>query len=68
MDLTLRYGPEADPPVLKVREGPGRELIDDEMLLGYDDEGKMVSVEIPDASKKVLFNAPWSSQGIGKTR
>ena len=59
MDLIVRYDPEADVLVLKVREGAlaNEELLDNDVILGYDNEGKMVSVEILDASKKGLFNA-----------
>jgi len=59
MDLIVRYDPEADVLVLKVREGAlaNEELLDNDDVLGYDNEGKMVSVEILDASKKGLFNA-----------
>jgi uncharacterized protein YuzE len=59
MDLIIRYDPEADVLVLKVREGAlaNEELLDNDVILGYDNEGKMVSVEIFDASKKGLFNA-----------
>lgn len=34
-----------------------KELLDNDILLGYDGEGKIVSVEILDASKKRLLNA-----------
>jgi uncharacterized protein YuzE len=59
MDLIVRYDPEADVLVLKVREGAlaNEELLDNDVVLGYDGEGKMVSVEILDASKKGLINA-----------
>jgi len=59
MDLIVRYDPEADVLVLKIREGAlaNEELLDKDVVLGYDNEGKMVSVEILDASKKGLFNA-----------
>ena len=52
MDLIVRYDPEADVLVLKVREGAlaNEELLDNDVILGYDNEGKMVSVEIFDAS------------------
>lgn len=58
MDLTVRYDPEAGVLVLKVREGAltNEELLETDVVLGYDNEGKMFSVEILDASKKGLFN------------
>ncbi|MBC7131202.1 DUF2283 domain-containing protein [Candidatus Bathyarchaeota archaeon] len=59
MDLVIRYDPEADVLVLKVKEGAlaDEELLDNDVILGYDSEGKLVSVEIIDASKKGLLNA-----------
>ena len=59
MNLTVKYDPEADVLVFKVREGAlaDEELLDNDVVLGYDNEGKMVSVEILDASKKGLLNA-----------
>jgi len=59
MALIVTYDPESDVLVLKVREGAlaNEELLDNDVVLGYDNEGKMVSVEILDASKKGLFNA-----------
>ncbi|MHC1586082.1 MAG: DUF2283 domain-containing protein, partial [Candidatus Hecatellaceae archaeon] len=59
MDLAIRYDPEADVLVLKVKEGAlaDEELLDNDVILGYNIEGKLVSVEIIDASKKGLLNA-----------
>jgi len=59
MDLIVRHDPEADVLVLKVGEGAlaNEELLDNDVVLGYDNDGKMVSVEMLDASKKGLFNA-----------
>jgi len=59
VDLTIRYDPEADVLVLKVKEGAlaDEELLDNDVILGYNSEGKLVSVEIIDASKKDLLNA-----------
>ena len=59
MNLTVKYDPEADVLVFKVREGAlaNEELLDNDIVLDYDNEGKMVSVEILDASKKGLLNA-----------
>ena len=56
--LIVQHGPEADVLILKVREGAlGNEgLLDNDGILGYD-EGRVVSVEIPDASKKGLMNS-----------
>ncbi len=54
MDLIINYDPEADILVLKVGEGAlaEEELLDNDVILGYDGNGKVVSVEILDASKK----------------
>ncbi len=58
MDLIISYDPEADILVLKVGEGAlvDEELLDNDVILGYDCNGKVVSVEILDASKKGLLN------------
>jgi uncharacterized protein YuzE len=59
VDLIIKYDPEADVLILKVKEGVlvDEELLDNDVVLGYDRDGKMVSVEILDASKKGLLNA-----------
>jgi uncharacterized protein YuzE len=58
MDPIIRYDPEADVLVFKVKEGvlADEELLNNDVILGYDSEGKIVSVEIMDASKKGLLN------------
>ena len=68
MNLTVKYDPEADVLVFKVREGAlaNEELLDNDVVLGYDNEGKMVSVEILDASKKGLLNALFELARSGK--
>jgi len=59
MDLIIKYDSEADVLVLKVKEGAlaNEELLDDDIVLGYGNDGKIVSVEILDASRKGLLNA-----------
>ncbi len=59
MDPIIKYDPEADVLVFKVKEGAlvDEELLNNDVILGYDGEGKIVSVEIIDASKKGLLNA-----------
>lgn len=59
MDLIIRYDSEADVLVVKVKEGvlADEELLDNDVILGYDNHGKIVSVEILDASRKGLLNA-----------
>ncbi|MEM2058394.1 MAG: DUF2283 domain-containing protein [Thermoproteota archaeon] len=56
--MIISYDTEADILVLKVREGAlaDEELLDNDVILGYDGNGKVVSVEILDASKKGLLN------------
>jgi uncharacterized protein YuzE len=57
MDLIIRYDPEADVLVVRFKEGAlaGEELLDNDVILGYDSEGKIVSVEIMDASKEGAY-------------
>lgn len=59
MDLIIKYDSEADVLVLKVKEGAlaDEELLDNDVVLGYDTQGKIVSAEILDASRKGLLNA-----------
>jgi len=59
MDLIIRYDPEADVLVIKLKEGSlvDEELLDNDVILGYDSEGNIVSMEILDASRKGLINA-----------
>ena len=59
MDLIIKYDSEADLLVVKVKEGAlaDEELLDNDVVLGYDDQGKVVSVEVLDASRKGLLNA-----------
>lgn len=59
MDLIIKYDSEADVLVFKVKEGAlvNEELVDNDVVLGYDLNGKIVSVEILDASRKGLLNA-----------
>jgi uncharacterized protein YuzE len=51
MDLIMNYDSDADVLVLKFGEG----LVDD-VVLGYDCDGRVVSVEVLDASKRGLMN------------
>jgi uncharacterized protein YuzE len=50
MDLIMNYDSDADVLVLKFGEG----LVD--VVLGYDCDGRVVSVEVLDASKRGLMN------------
>jgi len=44
--------------VLRIREGElaNEELLDNDIILGYDKDGKLLYVEVMDASKKGLIN------------
>ena len=59
MALIIKYDSEADVLVVKVKEGAlaDEELLDNDVILGCDKSGKLVSLEILDASKKGLLNA-----------
>lgn len=59
MDLIINYDAEADVLIFKVRDGAlaNEELLDNDVVLGYDVDGKVVSVEVLDASKRGLLNA-----------
>jgi uncharacterized protein YuzE len=59
MELIINYDPEADVLVLKLREGlvVDEELLDNDVVLGYDGDGRVVSVEVLDASNRGLMNA-----------
>ena len=59
MALIIKYDSEADVLVIKVKEGASADegLLDNDVVLGCDKDGELVSLEILDASKKGLFNA-----------
>jgi len=59
MDLIINYDPEADVLALKLREGlvVDEKLLDNDVVLGYDGDGRIVSVEVLDASNRGLMNA-----------
>jgi uncharacterized protein YuzE len=59
MSPVVRHDPEADVLVVKLREGAvaDEELLDNDVVVGYDWEGRAVYVEVLDASKKGLVSA-----------
>ena len=59
MDLVLRYDPKADILTLKLREGAinDEKLLDNDVLLGLDKDGELVSLEVWDASKRGLLKS-----------
>jgi len=67
MDLMLRYYPDVD--ILVVELGEGRisdeEWLDNDVIIGYNKEGKIVRIEIHQASKRGLINI---IQELAKTK
>jgi len=59
MDLVLRYNPKADILALKLREGEivDERLLDSDVLLGLDEGGEIVALEVWDASKRRLLKS-----------
>lgn len=59
MDLVLRYDPKADILSLKLREGAiiDERLLDSDVLLGLDEDGELVALEVWDASKRGLLKS-----------
>lgn len=59
MDLVLRYDPKADILTLKLREGAimDEKLLDSDVLLGFNEDGELVSLEVWDASKRGLLKS-----------
>ena len=57
MDLVIKYDPKADIFAMKLREGAVRDerLLDSDVVLGFDEVGELVTVEIWDASKRGLL-------------
>ena len=59
MALIIKYDSKSDVLVVKVKEGAlaDEELLDNDIILGCDKDGQLVSLEVLDASKKGLLNA-----------
>ncbi|MDK2463363.1 MAG: DUF2283 domain-containing protein [Candidatus Korarchaeota archaeon] len=59
MDLIIRYDPKADILAIKLREGAieDEELLDSDVVLGLDGEGRVAALEIWEASKRGLLKA-----------
>ena len=62
MDPIIRYDPKVDILVIKIREGEiaDEELLDNDILIGYDQQKRIVSIEIWEATKKGLLNPPFN--------
>jgi uncharacterized protein YuzE len=59
MDIILKYDAKADILVIRIGEGDLRDekLLDNDVVLGFDEKGNMVRAEILDASRKGLLKA-----------
>jgi len=57
MDLVLRYDAKADILTMKLREGAIRDekLLESDVVLGFDEKGELVALEVWDASKRGLL-------------
>ncbi|MEM2935686.1 MAG: DUF2283 domain-containing protein [Candidatus Bathyarchaeia archaeon] len=57
MDLTIKYDPKADILAVKLREGAIKDekLLDSDVVLGFDEKGELVALEVWDASKRGLL-------------
>jgi len=57
MDLVLKYDSKADILSVKLREGEinDEKLLDNDILIGVDKKGELVSLEVWDASKRGLY-------------
>lgn len=57
MDLVIRYDPKADILSMKLREGAIKDerLLNSDVVLGFDDQGELVALEVWDASKRGLL-------------
>ena len=59
MDIVLKYDAKADILVIRIGKGDLKDekLLDSDVVLGFDEKGNIVRVEILDASKKGLLTA-----------
>jgi len=57
MDLIIRYDPKADILAMKLKEGAIKDekLLDSDVVLGFNEEGELVAIEVWDASKRGLL-------------
>jgi len=57
MDVVLKYDAKADILTMKLREGAIRDerLLDSDVLLGFDEKGELVALEVWEASKRGLL-------------
>ncbi|MEA2090446.1 MAG: DUF2283 domain-containing protein [Thermoproteota archaeon] len=59
MDLVLKYDPKADILTMKLKEGAIKDekLLDSDVVLGFDEKGELVTLEVWDASKRGLLKS-----------
>jgi len=57
MDLVIKYDPKADVLSMKLKEGAikNERLLESDVVLGYDEKGELVALEVWDASKRGLL-------------
>ncbi len=59
MDVVLKYDPKADILSMKLKEGAVQDerLLDSDVLLGFDEKGELVALEVWAASKRGLLKS-----------
>jgi len=59
MDVVLKYDPKADILVMKLREGAIKDekLLESDVVLGFDEKGELVALEVWEASKRGLLKS-----------
>jgi uncharacterized protein YuzE len=59
MDVVLKYDAKADILSMKLKEGAiqNERLLDSDVLLGFDEKGELVALEVWDASKRGLLKS-----------
>jgi len=59
MDIVLKYDPKADILAIKLKEGAIRDekLLESDVVLGLDENGELVTLEVWDASKRGLLKS-----------
>lgn len=57
MDLVIKYDPKADILAMKLKEGAIKDekLLDSDVVLGFDEGGELVALEVWDASQRGLL-------------
>jgi len=59
MDIVLKYDPKADILAIKLKEGAIKDekLLESDVVLGLDENGELVALEVWDASKRGLLKS-----------